>query len=154
MLEEAFDDLTDADWAHALGGRHFLVEEGGGIVAHASVVERVLWVGTLSMRAGYVEAVATHPLHQGLGLGTTVMRAAGDHITSRYDLGALSTGATGFYERLGWRVWTGTTGTGAAASPTPTPWEDGGVMILPTRWTPSLPRGAMLVCDRRDGDAW
>ena len=38
---EAF---TEADWEHSVGGMHFVLEEDGEIVAHASVVERELHV--------------------------------------------------------------------------------------------------------------
>ncbi len=35
--EERF---TDDDWEHAVGGLHFVLDVGGEIVTHASVVER------------------------------------------------------------------------------------------------------------------
>src|SRR4051794_21639118 len=76
LLDAAFaGDFSDEDWAHALGGTHAFVETEGAVVAHASVVPRVLDVGTLRLRAGYVEAVAVRPDRQGTGLGTAVMRA-------------------------------------------------------------------------------
>ena len=68
--EERF---SDDDWQHALGGVHFVLELDGEIVAHAAVVERQLYVGGLPLRTGYVEAVATSPDRQGLGLGSIVM---------------------------------------------------------------------------------
>ena len=43
LLDAAFaGDFDDDDWAHALGGTHALVEADGAVVAHASVVPRVL----------------------------------------------------------------------------------------------------------------
>src|SRR5918992_4706678 len=53
--EEGF---TEDDWEHALGGTHFLVEDDGAILAHASVVARELQVAGRAVRTGYVEAVA------------------------------------------------------------------------------------------------
>ena len=62
ILRDAFagdgDGFTDEDWAHALGGMHFLLEADGTIIAHAAVVERELHAGELPIRSGYVEAVA------------------------------------------------------------------------------------------------
>ena len=76
LLDAAFaGDFSDDDWAHSLGGTHALVETDGAVVAHASVVPRVLELGTQRVRAGYVEAVAVLPARQGKGLGTAVMRA-------------------------------------------------------------------------------
>jgi len=36
------EEFGEDDWEHAVGGVHFLAEEDGAIVAHASVVEREL----------------------------------------------------------------------------------------------------------------
>src|SRR6266545_7051162 len=51
--------FTEEDWDHAVGGVHFVLDIGGEIVAHASVVEREFHVGGRPLRTGYVEAVAT-----------------------------------------------------------------------------------------------
>ena len=45
LMTDAFgsdedERFTDDDWGHALGGTHFVLELGGEIVSHASVVER------------------------------------------------------------------------------------------------------------------
>src|SRR5207249_1344046 len=77
ILVDAFADegpdeqFTDADWQHALGGTHVVLDAGGEIVSHASVVERELRVGGRPLRTGYVEAVATAPAWRGRGHGTT-----------------------------------------------------------------------------------
>lgn len=97
--EEAF---ADDDWAHALGGQHFVLDEDGEILSHASVVERVLEIGGRPLRTGYVEAVATDPGAQGRGHGSAVMAAATEHIRAMFELGVLGTGRHAFYERLGW----------------------------------------------------
>ena len=102
--EEGF---TEADWDHALGGVHIVLDLGGSLAAHASVVERDLHVGGRPTRTGYVEAVAVDPARQGSGLGTQVMHEIDAEIVERYELGALGTGAHHFYERLGWQVWRG-----------------------------------------------
>ena len=85
VLDAAFGDdeeerFTDHDWDHAVGGLHVVVDVDGEIVAHGSVVERALEIDHHPMRTGYVEAVATTPLRQGRGHGTSVMRAIGDEI--------------------------------------------------------------------------
>jgi aminoglycoside 2'-N-acetyltransferase I len=149
--EEAF---SEDDWQHALGGVHFLLEQGGEIVAHASVVERELHVGGQPLRTGYVEAVATHPRLQGGGLGTRVMTDAGAYIRERFELGALATGSPGFYERLGWLIWTGPTFVRTEAGDQRTPLEDGAILVLPTASSPRLDRSATLSCEWRPGDVW
>lgn len=149
------DGFTEDDWQHALGGLHILVEIDGRLVAHASVVERELHVGGRPLRTGYVEAVATEPALQGRGLGTLAMRAVGEHIRERYELGALGTGSHGFYERLGWRTWRGPSAVRTDAGMLPTPEEDGYILVLETPSTPPLgDRGAPISCEWRAGDAW
>ena len=65
LLDAAFGDdeeerFTEADWDHSVGGVHFVLDDDGPIVSHASVVERELHVAGRPFRTGYVEAVATH----------------------------------------------------------------------------------------------
>jgi aminoglycoside 2'-N-acetyltransferase I len=159
LLDVAFGDdpeeaFSDEDWEHALGGRHFLVELDGDVVAHAAVVPRELHVHGTPVRTGYVEAVATDPSRQGGGFGTAVMRAAGDHIRATYELGALGTGLHHFYERLGWRTWQGSTSVRTDTGERPTPDEDGYVMVLTTDATDRIDLTAPLSCDWRPGDVW
>lgn len=146
--------FTDEDWDHACGGVHAIAVEAGVAVAHASVVERELRMDGVPIRAGYVEAVATHPERQRGGLGTAVMRALGEHIRERFPLGALDTSRHGFYERLGWERWRGPTFVRIGRGLVPTPEEDGYVMVLRTPSTPVLDLGAPISCDWRDGDVW
>src|SRR4051812_30791717 len=102
LWDAAFDDFTAEDANHAFGGVHVLAVEEDRVLAHGSVVPRRLLVGGLPLAAGYVEGVATLPERQGSGLGSRVMAALAAVIRQRHDLGALSTGAHGFYERRGW----------------------------------------------------
>jgi aminoglycoside 2'-N-acetyltransferase I len=156
LLDTAFAGaFADEDWHHALGGTHAIVEEHGVIVAHASVVPRVLGVGRQSVRAGYVEAVAVLPAHQGTGLGTVVMRALSDVIEREFELGALSTGEWHFYQRLGWERWRGPTWVRHPDGRLErSPDEDDSLMILRTPTSPDLDLFAPLTCDARPGDAW
>ena len=158
LLDAAFapDDpfFPETDWQHALGGVHFVATLDGETVAHASVVERELHAGGRPLRTGYVEAVATSPALQNRGIGTLVMGAAGDHIVTDYELGALGTGEHGFYERLGWQTWRGPTFVRLPEGDRRTPDEDGGIMVLATPATGAIDLAAALSCDWRPGDVW
>lgn len=163
MLDAAFDSddpderFAEEDWQHAVGGVHFVLDEDGEIVAHASVVERDLHVGERSaaLRTGYVEAVATAPAHQGRGHGTAVMRAVNAEIAASYELGALGTDAHHFYERLGWRTWRGPSFVRLAEGGLQrTPDEDGYILVLPTPRSPALDLDAPISCAWRPGDVW
>src|SRR6266508_2504972 len=134
LLDAAYGArFTDADWDHALGGLHTLVLEQGELVGHVSVVQR--------RRRGYA-AAAMHEAEQA--------------IDRAYDLGALSdgTGIDGFYQRRGWRTWTGPTFVVGPDGPRWTPDEDGGVLVRPTPTSPALDLSAPLGCDWRVGDVW
>lgn len=45
-------EFTEDDFAHALGGRHWVLESDGWTVGHASVVGRQLHVGEGALRTG------------------------------------------------------------------------------------------------------
>jgi aminoglycoside 2'-N-acetyltransferase I len=158
LLWAAFDSDEDGfsedDWQHALGGRHFVVEDEGEIVAHAAVVERRIEVGGRPLRAGYVEAVATARERQGRGHGTRVMEAAGDHIRDGFEIGVLGTGSHGFYERLGWTTWRGPSFVRTSDGLVATPDDDGYLMVLRTPSTPPLAALDPIVCEWRPGDVW
>jgi aminoglycoside 2'-N-acetyltransferase I len=161
IMVDAFGDdpegrFTDDDWEHALGGRHFLVEDDGTIVGHASVVPRELHVGGRPLRTGYVEAVAIDPARHGQGLGSRLMTDVNGYVISHFELGALGTERRAFYERLGWQTWRGPTSVRTTEGERPTPDEDGYILVLQTPTTPmalmdlTLP----LSCDWRPGDVW
>jgi aminoglycoside 2'-N-acetyltransferase I len=75
-------------------------------------------------------------------------------IAAAYDLGALSTGIEGFYERSGWLRWLGPTYVLAPGGLTRTEEDDGGVLVLRTPTTPELDLAGPLACDWRSGDVW
>ena len=156
LLSAAFPDggFTDDDFAHGMGGMHWLAEVDGSIVSHASVVPRRLEAGDRPLRTGYLEAVATLPAFERRGFGSMVVRAAGRYLLPRYELGALSTGVPGFYLRLGWEAWLGPTFVRVEAGPERTEDDDGSIFILRTPSTPSLSLTDPLVCDWRIGDVW
>ena len=158
MVRAAFADdpeaFTEEDWQHALGGIHFILEEDGLIVAHASVVERDLHVDGQRLTTGYVEAVATRRDLQRRGHGSVVMRAVGEHIDERFRLGALDTGLNAFYERLGWVTWKGPTFVRTDEGLVRTAEDDGNVMVRLTGTSPNLDLSAPISCDWRPGDVW
>jgi aminoglycoside 2'-N-acetyltransferase I len=155
IMDVAFDDFTDDDMEHGLGGRHWVVELDGRIVSHASVVERSIEVDGVAFRAGYVEAVAVEPALQGLGHGTRVMRAATDHIRQVYELGVLGTGEFHFYERLGWERWQGPSFVRLAdGSLERTADDDHGLMALRLGPSSGVDLRSRITCESRSGDVW
>lgn len=155
LMDAAFDDFTDHDWAHALGGWHAIISRGDDVVAHAAVVPRLIGVGTREFRAGYVEAVAVRPDLQGTGIGSRVMAAINDVLRARFELGVLSTGEWHFYERLGWERWQGPAFVrGRDGSLTRAEDEDDGVMVLRCAASATIDPTAPIACDERDGDSW
>lgn len=156
LMDAAFDgDFSDDDWAHALGGWHALIEDGGEVIAHASVVARMLTVGVRAVRAGYVEAVAVTPARQRRGLGSAVMRALHAVIRREFEAGVLSTGEWPFYASLGWARWQGPSfAREADGRLTRTEDDDDGLMVLDGWAGDPLDRTAPIVCEARAGDAW
>jgi len=148
------DDFSEADWNNALGGLHFVAEDGRGIVGHASVVPRELHVEERPLRTGYVEAMATRPELQNQGIGTEVLRAVNGHIVDAYELGGLDTGSDWFYRRLGWLSWKGPTSVRTADGVIRTEDEDGNIMVLPTPVSGPLDLEAPISCEWRPGDVW
>lgn len=151
----AFDGEFGAeDRDHAYGGVHVLADVGGRLVAHASAVPRTILVGGIAFDCGYVEAVATVPDLQGTGLGSQVMVRLQEEIRSRWQLGALSTGSPGFYERLGWERWRGPTYVITESGTVRTPEEDDALMVLRFGASASIDLAASITCHDRPGDAW
>lgn len=159
LMRDAFADdehggFGEDDWQHALGGVHFVLEMGGKIVCHASVVKRELHVDGEPLRTGYVEAVATAPGQRRRGYGTAVMREVATHIVERYELGALGTGSHAFYERLGWQTWRGPSYVRTSKGLQRTADEDGYILVLGTPSSPLLDLTTSISCEWRPGDVW
>lgn len=154
LMDRAFDDYTDDDWHHGLGGHHVIVRRDGRIVAHASVVPRTLWVAGEPTAAGYVESVATDPDSRGEGLGALAMERIAGLISEHGSLGALATSSPGFYEGLGWERWRGPTSVRRATGEERTPEEDGGILALRLPSSPPLDLSAPIACEERPGDDW
>jgi aminoglycoside 2'-N-acetyltransferase I len=154
LLDDAFaGDFSDDDWHHTLGGWR-VVATDEALVAHAAVVARVLDVDGQSLRAGYVEGVATTPLRQGEGLGAMVMRRVGQLLEAEFELGALSTAHHAFYRRLGWERWQGPTFVRRDDEIVRTADEDDGIMVLRYGTTSNLNLGLPISCEARSGDDW
>ena len=92
LLYAVFDDMTEADWEHSLGGIHALAYEGGELVGHAAVIQRRLLHGGRALRTGYVEGVGVRADHRRRGHASEMMEALERVIRDAYELGAL--GAT------------------------------------------------------------
>jgi aminoglycoside 2'-N-acetyltransferase I len=154
LLDAVFEDMTDDDWEHALGGIHALVWEEDELIGHASVVQRRLLHGGRALRTGYVEAVGVSANRRRRGHGAAMMAALERVVRGAYALGALGATdeATGFYTARGWQLWRGPT---SALTPTGiqrTEGDDGCIYVLPV--AAPLDLSGELTCDWRDGDVW
>jgi aminoglycoside 2'-N-acetyltransferase I len=155
MLDIAFDgDFSDDDWAHALGGTHVWIEGPEGVVSHGALVERTLVCSDHVVRVGYVEAIATAPIHRRLGHASDVLRHINGLIREQYALGALSTGTPEFYERLGWERWRGPTFANGPHGLERTPEDDGAILVLRTPRSPRVDLDGDIIADWRAGDVW
>jgi aminoglycoside 2'-N-acetyltransferase I len=154
LLFDVFDDMTEEDWEHSLGGVHALAWDGAELVGHASVIQRRLLLGGRALRTGYVEGVGVRANRRGHGHGGAMMDALEHVVRSAYDLGALGATDEGarFYSARGWRLWQGPS---SALTPTGlqrTEEDDGGIYVLPV--TAPLDVTGEITCDWRDGDVW
>lgn len=155
LLDQAYgEDFSEEDWEHTVGGWHVVILDGGAPISHAAVVPRVLEAAGRALRTGYVEGVATAPGRQGQGLGTLAMRALVPILKDNFELGALSTGRFGFYERLGWERWRGPTFARSGRRLLRTENDDDALMVL--RFGPSLELDltSPISCEARSGDPW
>ncbi len=153
LVDVAFTDFSDHDWAHALGGVHALALEEGRVLAHGSVVSRRLFQGERPLSCGYVEAVAVHPEAQRQGLGSAVM-AALEELAPAYDLLALSASERGvpLYVSRGWSRWRGPSSVLTPDGPVPTPEDDETIYVLPG--SSGVDLDGPITCDWREGDVW
>ena len=159
LCADAFEEPWGGAWEKVGPGVHVYIPDAGGVLAHALIVDRGLYLGhepDLALDAGYVEWVATRQELRGQGHGTMVMREIGRIIRDEYALGALATGSHAFYGRLGWETWRGPTSVRMpdgqrvrSAS------EDGDVMILRTPRTPEpLDINGPIAVDWRADEPW
>jgi aminoglycoside 2'-N-acetyltransferase I len=154
LLDRVFEDMSDHDWDHALGGMHALAWEDGELIGHASVIQRRLLHGGRALRAGYVEGVAVRADRRRRGHGAALMKALERVVRGAYEVGALGAtdAAAAFYTALGWEAWQGPT---SALTPTGivrTADDDGSIYVL--RVAAPMDLAAELICDWRDGDVW
>ena len=154
LLYAAFDDMTEDDWEHALGGLHAVAHDDGALIGHASVVQRRLLYGGRALRAGYVEGVVVAADHRRRGVAGALMAPLERAIRSAYDLGALgaSDAAVPLYARRGWEPWRGPLHALTPDGTVRTPDEEGAVYVL--RAGAELDLDAPLTADWRDGDVW
>src|SRR5690606_4853985 len=82
-------------------GLHVLAYKGQQLVSHAVVTTRWLQPDGLPLlKTAYVDAVATHPQHQGQGIGSALIRHLASVIAD-YEIACLETERVSFYARLG-----------------------------------------------------
>jgi len=89
-------------------GYHFVARAEGYLASQVSLFAQRFALGEEALSGGYIEDVATDPLHLREGLATSAMRAAeawGREL--ELDVLGLATGIGEFYRRLGWEDWTG-----------------------------------------------
>eukprot|EP00455_Lapot_gusevi_P049827 TRINITY_DN7132_c0_g7_i1.p1 TRINITY_DN7132_c0_g7~~TRINITY_DN7132_c0_g7_i1.p1 ORF type:complete len:342 (-),score=18.00 TRINITY_DN7132_c0_g7_i1:160-1185(-) len=81
------------------------VNENGEFVSAIRVFVREIYIQGQIVKTGCIGDVCTHPLHQGKGYASKLMRFVVETMKQRqFVLGALhSTSAAAFYEKLGWR---------------------------------------------------
>ena len=154
LLYDVFDDMTEQDWEHSLGGIHALVWEGGELIGHGSVIQRRLLHGGRAWRVGYVEGVGVRADRRGRGHGSAMMDALERVIGRGYDLGALGATdeAAAFYAARGWRPWQGRCSALTPDGIVRTEEEEGAIFVL----APNAPLdlSGELTCGWRDGDVW
>jgi aminoglycoside 2'-N-acetyltransferase I len=155
LLYAVFDDMTDDDWEHSLGGLHALAYEGSELVGHAAVVQRRLLHGGRALRCGYVEGMGVRPDARRRGHGSEMMEAVERVIRDAYELGALGSTdeARLFYAGRGWRLWGGPLSALTPDGIVPTPDVQGSIYVFPVEGVP-LELAGSLACDWRDGDVW
>jgi aminoglycoside 2'-N-acetyltransferase I len=154
LLYAVFDDMTEHDWEHSLGGLHALAMDGARVVGHAAIVQRRLLYGGRALRAGYVEGVAVHPEHRRRGYCGAMMAVVEGVARRAYDVAALGATdqAAAIYVSRGWQLWRGPSWALTPSGIRRTEDDDGAVYVLPLEV--ELDVRESLTCDWRDGDVW
>ncbi|MBO0681027.1 GNAT family N-acetyltransferase [Mycolicibacterium sp. S2-37] len=157
LVRQAFGaHFRPHDWVHGVDGVHVVVCDDADVVAHASVVPRLLRQGDTELDTGYVEAVAVRADQRGRGLGRVVMDQAEQIIRTRHQIGGLNAVETAcaFYAARGWRPWTGPTAANGPAGVIDTYDPADRIFVLPGAGTAPMDPAVALVCDWRVGDLW
>lgn len=154
LLYAVFDDMTEQDWEHSLGGIHALAWAEGELIGHAAVIQRRMLHAGRTLRTGYVEGVGVRADHRRQGHGAAMMDALERVIRGAYALGALGATdeASAFYRSRGWQPWQGHTSALTPEGVKRTPDEDDCVFVLAEEVPLDLT--GTLTCDWRDGDVW
>ena len=154
LLYDVFDDMSEHDWEHSLGGVHAIAWDGDALIGHAAVVQRRLLHGGRALRCGYVEGVGVHAGHRRAGHGAAMIEALERVVRRAYDLGALAATdeAVALYAGRGWKRWDGPSSALTPDGIRRTPDDDGGIYVLPGEL--ALDLSGELTCDWRDGDEW
>ena len=154
LLYAVFDDMTDEDFEHGLGGLHVLVWDGAELIGHGSLIMRRLMHAGRALRAGYVEAVAVRADQQRRGHGAAIMTELERVIARAYEIGALGSTDEGaaFYAARGWLPWRGSLSALTPTGTVRTPDEEGCVYVL--AGAVALDLDGDLCCDWRSGDVW
>jgi aminoglycoside 2'-N-acetyltransferase I len=152
LCSEVFETDYSLFLADFVAATHVIAHLAGEVVSHALWLPRRLLVGGEEIvESAYVEGVATWPDYQGRGFGSAVMRRLQLEITE-FDLGALSTGIAGWYERLGWRVWSGAKYIRRGKMLTETPDECVMVYEIAGKLLPDVTKS--LTAEWRPNEAW
>jgi aminoglycoside 2'-N-acetyltransferase I len=160
FLTDAFDGgFDDGNWANALGGTHVIVREQGMIAAHASLVPRMLyfsaevdtWPNATVREVGYVESVAVRHELRRKGVGSGVLNIINRLVMDQFGFGALATSSHPFYERAGWRRWSGPSYVYRRGEIIRTTGSEQWLMVLASADTPIT---TAIACEWRDGDLW
>lgn len=153
----AFEESWDGYWESIGPGLHVIAEDDEErILAHAGIVDRLLYLGDAVLRAGYLEAVAVLPAFQRRGHGTAVMEVINRLLDEGYELGGLGTGSHHFYEQLGWVTWQGTAWIRQPGGRLDRALDrDGGIMVRRTPTTPpDLDVSLPIAVDWRPDEVW
>ena len=150
---EPFDKLMDfipPDGIHVTG-----YTSKGQMASHVLITKRNFVIGdNLNLKCAYIDAVATHPDHQGKGFGSQAMNKAMKTASGDFDIGGLSTFIHRWYGKLGWKEWKGSLFLNKEGEIIPTPEIDGVVMIYEFEKTPPINVHSSLTACWRPGGGW
>jgi aminoglycoside 2'-N-acetyltransferase I len=158
IITVCIDAHSEPEFAHLFtwvptGGLHVVAQRDGRVLGHAMVTaRRAQPAGLPELNTAYVDAVSVSPQQQGSGVGSAVMRALAQEITS-FDIACLETNRPGFYERLGWQIWRGPKAGRGPAGLIMTPAQQT-VMILQLDHTPPLELDSLLTIECQPGRIW